>query len=86
MFSTILGKFNIIIALFLPISGISKAFEKPNLLFVNSFSVPVNCSFRLGPVMCLGVTAGAYVLTLFAVSGFLCTSHNVRWHNISSRL
>jgi hypothetical protein len=26
------------------------------------------CPYSLGSVMCLGVTAGAYVLTLFSVS------------------
>ena len=28
----------------------------------------LSLSHRLGAVMCLGVTAGAYILTLFAVS------------------
>jgi hypothetical protein len=28
----------------------------------------LSLSLRLGAVMCLGVTAGAYILTLFAVS------------------
>ena len=28
-------------------------------------------SFRLGAVMCMGVTAGAYILTLFAVCSLL---------------
>ena len=27
----------------------------------------ITCLFRLGAVMCMGVTAGAYILTLFAV-------------------
>ncbi|KAL0297227.1 UNVERIFIED_CONTAM: protein NDL2 [Sesamum radiatum] len=33
--------------------------------------------FGLGAVMCLGVTAGAYILTLFAVSDFPCTAASV---------
>lgn len=32
---------------------------------------------RQSAVMCLGVTAGAYILTLFAVSYFLHTSHSI---------
>jgi len=40
-----------------------------------SLSLSLVRALRLGAVMCLGVTAGAYILTLFAVS-----SHP--WHDI----
>lgn len=36
--------------------------------------------YRLGAVMCMGVTAGAYILTLFAV----CSSWNSVWSSMKS--
>lgn len=47
-------------------------------MMLTYFLVGRNLFVRLGAVMCMGVTAGAYVLTLFAVCSFLgCYEFNL---------
>lgn len=45
----------------------SLVFSQMRSCVVNLLSYYIILYFRLGAVMCMGVTAGAYILTLFAV-------------------